>query len=304
MSDVSRQIDATVEVVTPENIAVQYRVAGPCRRFAAFLLDLAIRALIVVAIGTVCSTLSLFIGDVSNFFMLVVMFVVGWFYGGLFETYWNGQTPGKRLMGIRVLTTNGRPIAGWQAVLRNIVRVVDMGPVVPLSILHDEWPQIPILPTFFIGLAIMVCNRRSQRFGDLACGTMVVIDEPPWMTGVAEIEDPRAFQSAELSPRRYAGQSYDGEGLGALRRTAAILLGWRREAARHLAEPLLKQFGLPADTSYDLFLCSMYYRVFIADRMDDERHAAKAEAALGQNSAGDGIQFLSEDSSEHIQTTT
>ena len=56
------------------------------------------------------------------------------------------------------------------------------------------------MPTFAIGLAIMVTNRRSQRFGDLACGTMVVIDEPPWLAGVAEIEDPRAFQLASFLP--------------------------------------------------------------------------------------------------------
>ena len=130
MSFASEQIDATVEVVTPENIAVQYRVAGPCRRFAAYLLDLIIRALILLFIGILCSTMSFFIGGVSDFFLLVVMFVVGWFYGGLFETYWNGQTPGKRMLGIRVLTTKGQPISGWQAVLRNIVRIVDMGPIV------------------------------------------------------------------------------------------------------------------------------------------------------------------------------
>jgi uncharacterized RDD family membrane protein YckC len=303
MSDASRQIDAMVEVVTPENIAVQYRVAGPCRRFAAYLIDLAFRTLIVIGIATVASTLSLFIGSVSDFFVLLVMFVVGWFYGGLFETYWNGQTPGKRLMGIRVLTTKGQPIAGWQAVLRNIVRVVDMGPMVTGEIFG--LPPIPILPTFFIGLAIMVCNRRSQRFGDLACGTMVVIDEPPWMTGVAEIEDPRAFQLASYLPADMQVSRTMARALAHYaERRRFFSAPRRREVARHLAEPLLKQFGLPADTSYDLFLCSMYYRVFIADRMDDERHAARAEAALGQDSAGDGIQFLSEDSSEHIQTTT
>lgn len=303
MSDVSRQIDAMVEVVTPENIAVQYRVAGPCRRFAAYVIDLAFRTLIVIAIATVASTLSLVIGSVSDFFVLLVMFVVGWFYGGLFETYWNGQTPGKRLMGIRVLTTKGQPIAGWQAVLRNIVRVVDMGPIVPLTIFSDELPPIPVLPTFFIGLAIMVCNQRSQRFGDLACGTMVVIDEPPWMAGVAEIEDPRAFQLASYLPADMQVSRTMARALAHYaERRRFFSAPRRREVARHLAEPLLQKFGLPADTSYDLFLCSMYYRVFIADRMDDERHAAQAEAALRQQTAGDEIHFISDDSSEPMQT--
>jgi uncharacterized RDD family membrane protein YckC len=304
MSEVSQQIDAMVEVVTPENIAVQYRVAGPCRRFAAYLLDLAVRTLIVIAIGMVCSTFSIFVGGIADFFMLVVMFVVGWFYGGLFETYWNGQTPGKRWMGVRVLTTRGQPIAGWQAVLRNIVRVVDMGPFVSLSILGDELPPVPILPTFLIGLVIMICNRRSQRFGDLACGTMVVIDEPPWMAGVAEIEDPRAFQLASYLPADMQVSRSMARALAHYaERRQYFSVPRRREVARHLAEPLLSKFGLPADTSYDLFLCSMYYRVFIADRGDDERHAARAEAAMGKTATGDGIHFLSNDASEPIQTT-
>jgi len=52
----------------------------------------------------------------------------------------------------------------------------------------------------------------------------------------------------------------------------------RREVARHLAEPLLKRFGLPADTSYDLLLCALYYRSFIADRGEDEKQAAAIAA--------------------------
>jgi hypothetical protein len=48
--------------------------------------------------------------------------------------------------------------------------------------------------------------------------------------------------------------------------------------ARHLAEPLLKRFGLPPDTSYDLLLCALYYRSFIADRGEDEKQAAAIAA--------------------------
>ncbi len=296
MSVASEQIDATVEVVTPENIAVQYRVAGPSRRFTAYLLDLVIRALILLFIGILCSTMSFFIGGVSDFFLLVVMFVVGWFYGGLFETYWNGQTPGKRMLGIRVLTTKGQPISGWQAVLRNILRIVDMGPIVTGEMFG--LPPVPIMPTFAIGLSIMVTNRRSQRFGDLACGTMVVIDEPPWMAGVAKIEDPRAFQLASFLPADLQVSRTMARALAHYaERRRYFSAPRRREVARHLAEPLLKQFQLPADTSYDLLLCSMYYRVFIADRMDDERHAAEAKAALGQNSSAPDIHFISDASS-------
>jgi hypothetical protein len=52
--------------------------------------------------------------------------------------------------------------------------------------------------------------------------------------------------------------------------------------AKHLAEPLLERFGLPRDTSYDLVLCALYYRTFIADRSQDERMLAEAQAAFAQ----------------------
>ena len=54
--------------------------------------------------------------------------MLSWFYVGLFEALWNGQTPGKRLMGIRVVSVEGQPITPFQAILRNILRVVDAQP--------------------------------------------------------------------------------------------------------------------------------------------------------------------------------
>ncbi len=60
---------------------------------------------------------------------LLLAFVISWFYFGLFETFWNGQTPGKRLFGLRVLRTDGRPINAMQAILRNVLRAVDAMPI-------------------------------------------------------------------------------------------------------------------------------------------------------------------------------
>ena len=133
----------------------------------------------------------------------------------------------------------------------------------------------------------MACNRRFQRVGDLVCRTMVVIEERPWLVGVAKIDDARAFQLASYLP----------SDLQVSRSMALALAHYaerrrffspprRREVAAHLAEPLLRQYGLPSNTSYDLLLCTMYYRLFIADRGDDETHAARAQAALEQPRQG------------------
>ena len=102
-------------------------------------------------------------------------------------------------MGIRVVTTEGQPIDGLQAVLRNVLRVVDAYPLVSVQAFGVEQP-LYLFPTFIIGLVAMALNRRFQRLGDLVCGTLVVIEERQWLTGVAKLEDPRAAQLAEYLP--------------------------------------------------------------------------------------------------------
>ena len=97
-------IDTCIEIVTPENIAFQYRVAGPFRRLPAFLIDAAIR----IALAAVTMIAAVFAFDYAGVvgvgigIGLLIWFALSWFYMGLFEALWNRQTPGKRIMRIRV----------------------------------------------------------------------------------------------------------------------------------------------------------------------------------------------------------
>ena len=279
MSSDSLPIDTTVDIVTPENIAFHYQVAGPFRRFPAYLIDVLIRVLALVGLAVLASVLSIGIGAVAMAIWILAEFILSWFYGGLFETYWNGQTPGKRILGIRVLSANGRPINGYQAILRNIMRTVDLGPMISAEILGG--PAVPLIPVFTVGLVVMAMNRRFQRLGDVVCKTMVVVEDRPWLAGVAKIEDPRAFQLASYLPADLQVSRSMARALAHYaERRQYFSPPRRREVAKHVAQPLLEQFGLPSNTSYDLLLCAMYYRLFIADRGDDEAHVARAQAAL------------------------
>jgi uncharacterized RDD family membrane protein YckC len=269
MASESQQIDATVEVVTPENIAFKYQVAGPFRRLPAYLVDLLIRAflwgaavMLVVFVGFVDFT-GVMTG-LAGMAMFLAWFVIEWFYGGLFETFMNGQTPGKWLLGIRVVTIEGQPINGMQAILRNLVRAVDLFP--PISLV----PPLIVFPTYMLGLTTMMCNRRFQRLGDLVSGTMVVLEERTWLLGVAKLEDPRAAQLAAYLPPKFEVSRSMSKALAAyVERRSYFSPARRREIARHLAEPLLREFELPADTSHDLLLCAVYYKAFIAEHGDE-----------------------------------
>ena len=265
------QLDTTIQVVTPENIAFDYRVAGPFRRFPAYLIDVAIRIGILILLSMALSFLApIGGGPFAAAVGLIAMFLLEWFYGGFFETYMNGQTPGKWVMGIRVLTVDGQPINGLQAVLRNILRTVDLYPMLSIEMFGAPAP-LYIIPTYMAGLLTMAMNRRFQRLGDLVCGTMVVIEERHWLTGVAKLEDPRAAQLAEYVPPDFRVSRSLAQCLATyVERRRFFSTARRREVARHLAEPLLEKFGMRRDTSHDLLLCALYYRTFVADRAADE----------------------------------
>lgn len=260
----SGQLDTSVEIVTPENIAFRYQVAGPLRRLPAYLIDLAIR----IAVGLIALWVCMFLFALVQMpglglgAVLVFWFLLAWFYGGLFETFWNGQTPGKRVMQIRVLAVDGQPINGLQAVLRNLLRAIDAQPGL----------------FYLVGLATAMTNDRFQRLGDLACGTMVVVEEKDWLHGALRVDEPLDQQA-----RRLAGQVPADFRPG---RTLALALARyvqrrrffplerRLEIARHLGEPLRDRFALPQETDPDELLLAVYHRTFVTDRMEEEPSGA------------------------------
>src|SRR5204863_3794276 len=123
-----------------------------------------------------------------------------WFYGGAFEAFWNGQTPGKRALGLRVVRTDGQPINALQAVMRNVLRAVDAMPLLPVGIF--------LVPTYQLGLFVSLLSDRYQRLGDLACGTMVVVEERQRLRGVTRLEEPAVKALAAQLPANFiAGRS-------------------------------------------------------------------------------------------------
>ena len=177
MAQRDKPLDATIDIVTPENISFRYRLAGPFRRLPAFLIDLMLRIGIWIAIvfllgladgllsnQPLFQTLRALINAFGITFILILIFIMEWLYGGLLETFWNGQTVGKRVMGIRVLSTDGQPINGLQAMMRNILRFADMMPLIPFAAVFDMPSALPI-PTFVIGLVAPLMNQTIPTVG-------------------------------------------------------------------------------------------------------------------------------------------
>jgi len=258
------QIDTTIEIVTPENIAFRYRIRMAIGGVGMLGLAMAFGLLSLPGIGIGLG--------------MVLWFVLAWFYGGMFEAYWNGQTPGKRLMQIRVLTVDGRPINGLQAVLRNVLRVLDAAP--PLIVMGQ--PNA-FLGTYLLGLVAATTNDRFQRLGDLVCGTMVVREERGvWAPALARTDAPQVRRLESLIPPSFQPSRSLSRALAIyVQRRRQFSLARRLEMARHLGEPLRRRFGLPADTSHDMLLCTLYERSFV-DRSAQQRTPAGSPFAQPQ----------------------
>lgn len=263
MNGAIKQLDNRIEIVTPENIEFTYRVAGPFRRLGAYLLDnllcwvfILVAALLTLLVFGVLQSpgTAVLVGLLAHFFTT-------WFYGGVLESLWNGQTLGKRMFGLRVLSDDGQPINGIQAIGRNFLRHAD---TLPWAYWTVEEAAVP-LSTLQLGLLFMFVYGRYQRLGDWAAGTMVVIDEPQQLYGVARVTEPAALQLAAQLPANLVVTRSLGRALSAyVQRRLKVPVARRFEMASHLGEALCQRYGLPPNTNYDLLLCAVYHRAFIA----------------------------------------
>ena len=165
-------------IETPEQTSLEFAVAGIGSRFLALALDTLIQMLVsfVAGIGG-----SIVIGLLSDAVpkagmwgaaILILFFFVLYFgYFALFEIIWNGQTPGKRRAGIRVIKDSGRPLTPAESIGRNLMRIVD-------------W-----LPAFYaVGMVSAILTKENKRLGDLVAGSLVVREsafsnlKPAWQT--------------------------------------------------------------------------------------------------------------------------
>jgi uncharacterized RDD family membrane protein YckC len=160
-----------IKIDTPENVTFDYEVAGIGSRFLAALVDTTIIVILqVIVFGImlliVLATLSAGVDDLleslGTWLLAIaglISFILIWGYYIAFELFWNGQTPGKRWIGLRVIRVDGTPISASESIIRNLVRLIDFMPM-----------------AYGVGVVTMFINSNSRRVGDITAGTVVVYD--------------------------------------------------------------------------------------------------------------------------------
>lgn len=214
-------------LLSPEKAVLQYRLAGIGSRASAHLLDLMIvlSALVLLALGFLLISATSQIGPLIKPFLgaiMAIIFTLGpIFYFVLFEGFWNGQTLGKKAMGLRVRMVDGTPITLAAAFARNVVRFGDFFPAL-----------------YLVGLVAMFTNPRSQRLGDIIAGTVVLVERrgPPKFTPA-----PHSVSTHPLEP--YVGdlRGMTPEEYAALRRMCDRF----PELSRNIQDKMLAEVWLP-----------------------------------------------------------
>ncbi|MBV8643259.1 MAG: RDD family protein, partial [Candidatus Eremiobacteraeota bacterium] len=158
-----------VDVRTGEAVSIRYELAGIGSRFLAVVVDMvaqvtiAIALLMAFAFASPVLTRLGFFGKVAGawaiagWVALTFLVFFGWFI--IFEAWWSGRTPGKRLLGLRVVRDGGFPVDLGAAVIRNLVRIAEL-----------------LLGFYTLSAVSALLSPENKRLGDFAAGTLVVRD--------------------------------------------------------------------------------------------------------------------------------
>ena len=154
-------------IETPERVPLHFALASIGNRFIACAIDHALQALAILLMVIGFTLIANYASAGEQLIaapkwvkavLIVVVFLIFSSYFAFFEWIWNGQTPGKRWLKLRVIREDGRPVTFWEAAVRNLVRSLDMMPA----------------PFYSIGLISVFVSASDQRVGDMVAGTVVV----------------------------------------------------------------------------------------------------------------------------------
>jgi uncharacterized RDD family membrane protein YckC len=241
-------LDELYTVETPEQVDLAYDVAGVGSRALAALIDHLLVG-IVIAVGVALLAL---LGNrlgLTSFLLIITLVVFGSLfvlcgYYVAFEVLWNGQTPGKRALGLRMVHVSGRPISFGASAVRNLLRLVDFLPA-----------------AYGVGFLVMFFDKRARRLGDMAAGAMAVRQRDALTLDslMQPINRPVVRSVANITiPNLHALQRSDMDLVQSfVRRRAVLAPDARQRVAQQVLVPVQARLGYPITTEPEAFLVQL-----------------------------------------------
>jgi uncharacterized RDD family membrane protein YckC len=266
--------------VTPEGVDLRLELGGAGVRATAFMLD----ALFMLILLIVATLIIVYIAQASRTELLVALWLIGFFvlrngWFALFEMSGRGATPGKRIMGLRVIARDGARLTGGAVLARNAMREIEI--FLPLSFLGfqaaegaaDAFLILFALAWSFIFLFFPLTNRDRLRIGDLIGGTWVVRTSRGALGA-----DLAAAPVAER--RRFTDAALDLYGVYELQTLEDVLRTGRPDAIEAVAATVRRKAGLAYDgddrgflTDYYTALCARLERGVMLGRRRENKFA-------------------------------
>jgi uncharacterized RDD family membrane protein YckC len=222
---------STYVIRTPENVTFEFELAGIGSRALAWAIDVCVMATLLLIAMQLVQPIVPILGGFATAIVFVVAFLIQWAYSALLEWWWGGQTVGKRIVGLRSLSSDGIRMSFVQAAVRNLVRIVDLLPGL-----------------YLVGGVSALCDTHQRRLGDLAAGTIVVRERkapaPSQVVPASEryntfVDDP----AIALAVRKITAPERDAM-VGLSLRRERLPLAVRRELFARLAAHLEERLGV------------------------------------------------------------
>jgi len=268
--------------VTPEGVDLKLELGGAGARAAAFLLDLVAMIVVLIA-GTpaIKTTAMASKAEILGILWLVGFFILRNFWFTLFEMSGRGATPGKRLLGLRVVARDGARLTGGAVLARNAMREIEV--FLPLSFLAAQAAE-GVADTFLTLFALLwsgiflffpLFNRDRLRVGDLVAGTWVV------RTATDELGVDLAASVSTRQRRRFSDAALGLYGVYELQTLEDVLRNGQPEAIATVAATIQRKAGLPDDgddrgflEDYYAALCDRLERGLLVGRRRENKYEA------------------------------
>ncbi|HEX8091683.1 MAG TPA: RDD family protein [Blastocatellia bacterium] len=238
-------LDDELVIETPERVELHYVLANVGNRFLAAAIDHLIQAGLILAVVILAGAatgwrLIALMSAWAAALSVLAVFAIYWGYFVVFETLWSGQTPGKRIMRLRVVREDGRPVRFFEVFVRNLLRLaLDFQP----------------FPSYAVGVISIIFSARSKRVGDFVAGTVVVKERATEAPSLAEIINISNIEQQRIDRAGAPPFSADTRLLTAgelravevfLKRRFELTQADRLSLAARIAEPLAAKLGINA----------------------------------------------------------